>query len=492
MSRNRATYPPPLTIDPTSGRTMQRQIYDWIQAAVLDGRLRPGQAVPSTRGLALELDISRAPVLAAYDQLIAEGFLTALIGGGTRVSAAIPERPVPIVGETRRATGARRVSEVASILRAEPPEPWVGKGDAFRSSMPAVDHFPIATWSSLVARHARRGGAALLGYGEPMGLASLREALAAYLGAARGVRCSAEQVMIVSGSQSGLQIVARALLNPGDPVLVEDPGYAGAHKAFFMAGARMTPVPVDADGLVVGDGPAALPPARAAYVTPSHQQPMGVVMSATRRLQLLGWAAETDAWIIEDDYDSEFRFGGRPIASLQGLDTTDRVIYIGTFSKVLSPSLRLGYVVAPVDLVPALLAVRKAIDIQAPTLVQAAMADFIREGHFARHLRRMRARYMDRRNLLAEAIDARIGDRLEIVGIQAGLHLTALLPDGVDDVEIATRAAEAGLSVLPLSNCYLGEASRSGLVLGYGAPDEAMIRRGVAKLAALLEEALPR
>ncbi|MBW8303065.1 MAG: PLP-dependent aminotransferase family protein, partial [Brevundimonas sp.] len=479
MSRIRASYLPPLSIDRASGRSIQQQIYDWLQTAILDGRLRPNQAVPSSRALALDLNVSRAPVLAAYEQLTAEGFLAALVGGGTYVSASIPEDLVFTAKEARRSTGARRVSDVASALQAAPPQPWSGRGNAFRSGMPAIDRFPGALWSTLVARHCRRTSSAMLGYVEPMGYPALREALATYLGAARGVRCSPSQIMIVSGSQSGLQIVARALLDPGDPVLIEDPGYAGAHQAFLMAGARMTPIPVDADGIVVGDDPSSLPPGRAAYVTPSHQHPMGVVMSVTRRLQLLKWAAEADAWIIEDDYDSEYRFGGRPIASLQGLDTTERVIYLGTLSKVISPSLRLGYIVAPPDLVPALLAVRRALDIQAPTLLQAAMADFIHEGHFARHLRRMRTLYMERRNTLVKALDDTIGDSLKVVGVDAGLHLTALLPDGFDDIDIATRAAEAGLSSLPLSTCYLAPSTRPGLVLGYGGADEATIRRGV-------------
>ncbi len=339
----------------------------------------------------------------------------------------------------------------------------------------------------MVARHARSTTLPMLAYGDPMGHRPLREAVAAYLGASRGVRCGADQIMIVSGSQQGLQIASRALLDRGDTVLMEEPGYLGAHAAFSSAELRMAPLLVDDEGIDIAAARRTAPGARAAYVTPSHQYPLGVGMTATRRLQLLQWATDEDAWIIEDDYDSEFRFGARPVLSLQGLDTAARVIYLGTFSKVMFPALRLGYLVVPKDLVPAFRAVREAMDIFAPTLTQAALADFITEGHFARHLRRMRLIYERRRRELARAIDERFGDAASVAGIEAGMHLTLLLADGYDDVDVALRASAEGLSVIPLSTCFLGEPTRRGLVLGYGGIEEAAIAAAVDRLKRIVD-----
>jgi GntR family transcriptional regulator/MocR family aminotransferase len=314
-----------------------------------------------------------------------------------------------------------------------------------------------------------------------MGDLSLRQALAAYLGTARAVRCEAEQIMVVSGSQQALEITVRVLLDPGQPVWVEEPGYGGARDALAMAGARLVPVPVDQEGLDVAAGIRICRRARAALVTPSHQYPLGATMSASRRLQLLDWAQATGSWIIEDDYDSEYRYESQPIAALQGLDRDARVIYIGTFSKVLFPALRVGYLVIPADLVERFAAVREAMDICPPALTPAVLADFIVEGHFARHLRRTSLLYSERRSALVESLRRHFGPRLRVVGAEAGIHLVALL-DRPGDRSIALRAAREGLWAMPLSACYLGKPLHHGLVLGYGGTSVEEMPKAVDRL----------
>jgi GntR family transcriptional regulator/MocR family aminotransferase len=321
-----------------------------------------------------------------------------------------------------------------------------------------------------------------MAYGDAMGYLPFREAIAEYLGAFRGVRCESSQILVTTGSQQALQISAQVLLDPKDRVWMEEPGYPGARQAFMTAGAQLIPVPVDHDGMNVAEIIRRGRGARAVYVTPSHQYPMGITMSATRRIVLLNWAMRSGAWIIEDDYDSEYRFGSRPIASLQGLDSDGRVIYVGTFSKVMFPALRLGYVVVPKDLVAAFSAARDAADIFSSTLYQAVLADFIREGHFARHIRRMRMLYMDRRRALIKAIRIQMGDMLEVIGAEAGMHLVALLPRGTNDVAVSRKAAQRGISAIPLSTCYLEPPTRGGLVLGYGGANAHQIHDGIRKL----------
>jgi GntR family transcriptional regulator/MocR family aminotransferase len=323
-------------------------------------------------------------------------------------------------------------------------------------------------------------------YGDARGCKPFREAIAAYLTTARAVRCDPEQILVVSGSQQALELSARVLLDPGRPVWVEEPGYSGARDVLTVAGARLVPVPVDGEGLDVAAGIALSPQARAAYVTPSHQYPLGATLSASRRLQLLDWARRSGAWILEDDYDSEYRYESLPIAALQGLDQDNRVIYIGTFSKVLFPALRIGYLVVPPDLVASFVAVREAMDIFPPTLYQAALTDFINEGHFGRHLRRMRQLYRERRSALVEALGREIPE-LEVHGDQAGLHLTATLPEGFPDRRISEEAARQRLWAMPLSSCYLGEESRPGLVLGFGGVEVGEIGVGVERLKKVIE-----
>jgi len=470
---------------------MYRQLYDWFQRAIVSGQLHPGQRVPSTRSLATELKISRVPVLSAFEQLHAEGYLETFNGSGTCVAGSIPQdatQPAPgKFGKPARQKGPRRLSRRAEMLMSLPQDPAPRNMGAFRVSLPALDQFPVGIWSSILSRYSRNLTREMMAYADPMGYRPFREAIAEYLGAARAVHCDASQVMVVAGSQPGLQITARALLDPGDRVWMEEPGYHGAHQAFVLAGAEMVPVPIDQDGLEVEEGVRHCGNARAVYITPSHQYPMGVTMSAARRMMLLNWAARNGSWIIEDDYDSEYRFGSRPIGSLQGLDADARVIYIGTLSKVLFPALRLGYVVVPKDLVPAFHATRDGTDIFSSTLFQAAMTDFMREGHFARHIRRMRMLYMERRNALIEAIRKQMGEAVEVVSAEAGMHLVLLVPPRANDRLIAQKAAEAGISASPLSMCYRTRPPRGGLILGYAGADARQIREGVRKLVKILD-----
>jgi GntR family transcriptional regulator/MocR family aminotransferase len=490
MKRTPASYLPPIALQDGEEIPIYRQLYDWFRQAIIGGQLRPGQRVPSTRNLAAELKISRMPVLGAFEQLLAEGYLETFIGAGTRVARSIPDdtlssptgRARKGPGETVEKRGPRRMSRRGVALTQLPPQSWIDNLGAFRVSLPALDHFPIGAWSKLVARHSRRPPSGIMAYCHAMGYLPFREAIAEYLGAVRGVRCEASQILVTTGSQQALQISAQVLLDPRDGVCVEEPGYPGARQAFMTVGAHLVPVRVDHDGINVAEIRSRGRSARAVYVTPSHQYPMGMTMSATRRLLLLHWAVHSGAWIIEDDYDSEYRFGSRPIASLQGLDRDGRVIYVGTFSKVLFPALRLGYVVVPKDLLRAFSAARDAADIFSSTLYQAVLTDFIREGHFARHIRRMRMLYLDRRRALVNAIQVQMGHMVEVIGAEAGMHLVALLPRGINDVEVSRKAAQMGISAIPLSSCYVTPPTRGGLILGYGGANADQIHDGIRKL----------
>jgi GntR family transcriptional regulator/MocR family aminotransferase len=473
-----------LPVDRRAAVPLHRQIYDGLRRAILDGMLRAGQRVPSTRVLAAELEVSRFPVLTAYEQLLHEGYLEGRVGSGTFVRAAPPEDALrPAAGRPARAGRA--------APRAGPPPP---EGDddmrgglgPFRVSLPALDQFPRALWARLVARHAHRLEPAHMAYGDPAGLGALRVAIAEHLRAARAVRCEAGQVLVVPGSQAALRLCASVLLGRGDLVATEEPGYPGARAALCTGGAGFAPVPVDAQGLDVAALRALGARVRAAYVTPSHQYPLGVSMSAARRLALLEWAAGSDAWVIEDDYDSEFRYVSRPLGSLQGMDAAGRVVYVGTFSKVLFPAVRVGYLVVPPALWDAFVAAREALDLFSPTLYQLVLADFLGEGHFARHVRRMRAVYLRRREALLDGLARHCDGVLAVHNADAGLHVATLLPDGVDDVAVVRRMTERGLTATALSTCYAGDARRSGLLLGFGGSGEGALEAAARTLGEVL------
>ena len=487
MKRLAAAFIPPIMFDKRQRSPLYRQLYEWLRNAISEGRMRPGQRLPSTRSMAAELRISRISVFNAYEQLHSEGYLESFAGSGTCVARAIPDDALHVAQQnsSRRVVSqprAFKLSARASDLLKAPPEPWLHNFGAFRVSLPALDQFPVELWSKLVAGRSRKMSRTTMAYGDAMGYLPFREAIAEYLCTFRGVRCDAAQILVTTGSQQALQISAQVLLDPGDEVLVEDPGYAGARLAFTSAGAQLIPVAVDGEGIITSEIIARRRRARVVYVTPSHQYPLGMTMSAARRMSLLSWAVHSKSWIIEDDYDSEYRFGSRPIAALQGLDTHGRVIYIGTFSKVLFPALRLGYVVVPKDLVRSFSATRDAADIFSSTLYQSVLTDFIREGHFARHIRRMRMLYLERRTALVNAIRDHMEGILEVIGSEAGMHLVALLPHGINDVSVSRDAAGMGISAMPLSTCYLKPPRKRGLILGYGGVNARQIRDGMQKL----------
>lgn len=481
---------PVIAIERKKAKPLHKQVYEAICGAILRRYLRAGQRVPSSRALAAELRISRIPVLNAYSQLLAEGYFEARIGSGTFVSRSLPDQSMsleqsqPVLSKTRRVRA--QVSTSVAQLPSYKPVLWAGKWGAFIVGQLAFEHFPFQVWSSLVNRHVRKVRVNSLHYGSPMGLESFRGTIAEYLRTTRAVNCDASQIMVVSGSQQALDLCSRVLLNPGDKVWFEEPGYILARHVLTVAGCNLVPVPVDAEGLNVAAGIQRSRKARAAFVTPSHQFPLGVTMSASRRLQLLDWAHSSGSWIIEDDYDNEYRYESMPIASLQGLDRHSRVIYIGTFSKTLFPSLRLGYIVIPRDLVDSFLAVRHVMDVCPQHHYHVVLNDFISEGHFARHIRRMRMIYSERRDVLVKALKSEFGSKVEIQGSEAGMQLVVTLPKGLRDGPLAERAAAQGLWLWPLSGCYM-EKARQGLVLGFGSTTPKEMPRAVGQLRAIME-----
>lgn len=483
---------PVIPINKQVPKSLYRQVYEGFHKAIMDGRVRAGQRVPSTRVLALELGISRIPVLSAYAQLLAEGCFESRVGSGTIVARSLPIRaPVsrPADGTESKNSRRRQPSKRCLVLASRKDFHKRRETGPFVASQIAAEYFPLQVWNSLVIRHSRGVHARALDYGDPLGLKELRETIATHLRTARGVHCEAEQILITSGSQQGLEVTARVLLDARDRVWMEEPGYSFARSVFAFAGCRVVPVPVDEEGLNVAAGIKKCRDARAVLVTPSHQYPLGVTMSASRRLQLLDWAESNGAWVIEDDYDSEYRYESMPVTSLQGLDRNSRVVYIGTFSKVLFPSLRLGYVVIPPDLVERFLAVRFAMDISPATFYQAVLADFIREGHFTRHIRRMRALYGERRSALIESLCEEFGPTAEIVGAQAGMHLSVALK-GIPDRKIADRAVAQGLGLVPLSPFYVDDAAKQGFILGFGSTSVEEIPAAVRKLKLLVKSVM--
>lgn len=476
--------------DPAQPIPLYRQLYNNLRAAILTGRLKHGTRLPSTRELSESLNVSRNTVLNAFEQLLAEGYLESAPASGTFVAMTLPEtpnRPAPRSGSVEKPRWsllARALTVAPAMHVGDPARKDAGHPRAFRVGLPALDAFPAALWARLVARRARHSDTRGLDYQATAGYRPLREAIAAHVTVSRQVRCTADQVVIVSGSQGALDLVARLLVDPGDPVWMEDPGYLGARGALVSAGAQIVPVPVDAEGLRVDVGRKRCPEARLAYLTPSHQFPLGVTLSLTRRLELLAWARSAGAYLVEDDYDSEYRFHGRPLAALQGLDDSGRVIYVGTFSKTLFPALRLGYLILPPALIDTFLAARAFVDGHTAALEQGALTDFIVGGHFGRHLRRMRGLYAERRATLLRALD---GLPLEPFAADTGMHCIGWLPSGADDAGVARAAAAHDVDVTPLSRFSLTAHARPGLLLGYAGVDPAGIRAGARRLALALK-----
>ncbi|HSR69768.1 MAG TPA: PLP-dependent aminotransferase family protein [Acidobacteriota bacterium] len=477
----------------SSSVPLQRQLYEAIRGAILEGGLPPGTRLPSSRALAEEWSLGRNTVVNAFEQLAAEGYLNSRIGSGTYVSDNLPEEflqveegqaaPARNRGDLVSTSLSTRAQWYADLQMTPDPESPV----PFSPGLPALDAFPAEQWRRIASRRMRRITRRDLSYGDPSGLTSLRQSLASYLNTARGVRCTWRQILILSSSQQGLDLCARVLLEPGDRVLMEEPGYLGARGALGAAGAELIPVPVDADGMRVEQGIEETPGARLVYVTPSHHFPLGPMLSLRRRLALLEWASRSGAWIVEDDYDSEFRYSGQPLASLQGLDEGGRVFYLGTFSKVLFPSLRLGYLVVPESLVEAFTSARSLMDGHPPSFTQQVLADFIEEGHFSAHIRRMRGLYRRRMLSLVDALREETGGGTEVNPVESGMHLVLDLEDHVDDTALSRRACEERIDAPSLSRYYLGPARRKGLLLGFCGVPTHELKRGAGVLGALLE-----
>lgn len=470
------------------GTSAFRWLCTGLRAAILGGRLRPGDRLPATRVLAGRYGLARGTIVTAYEQLKAEGYLEARVGAGSYVAATLPdallhassphiEIPQP-VGRRRLSAAARR----ATLF----PATTDSRTRAFCTNQPALDLFPMTIWAQVAGRRLRRATVDQLRVGDPRGYAPLRAAIADYLSASRGVVCTPEQIVVVSGVQEALDLTARVFLDPGDRVCVEHPGYIGASLTFAALGAMITRLPVDPDGMVVR--PLRGRPPRLIYVTPAHQFPLGVTMTVTRRLALLEWARRSSAVILEDDYDSEYRYSGAPVPALQGLDRYGLVFYTGSFSKVLFPSLRLGYLVVPTDLVDRVAAMKSIANRCAPSLDQAVLTDFLVEGHFGRHVRRMRAVYAERLGVLLESAAQRLSGWLEFSPVEAGLQTTAWLAGNTDSIAVAEAAARRGVEVTPVSRRAQRQSMSQGLVVGFAAVEPAEIRRGVRDLAAAFEE----
>lgn len=481
--------------DPTSTVPLHSQLYHRVREAIIGGRIRPGSRLPASRQLCTELGLSRNTVLTAVQQLTAEGYLESRLGSGTYVASRLPDQllaPLTPGARPRSSSPPTALSERGELLTtmsrsmALPHRPR-----PFQPGIPALAELPHETLARIGARLQRRPPTDLLVYGDSRGYGPLREAIAERLRRTRAVRAVGDQVLIVQGAQQALHLTALLLLDPGDSAWVEDPCYPGLRAALFAAGIRVVPVPVDQDGLDVAQARRLCEGARLAGVTPSHQSPLGVEMTLRRRLELLDWAHESGAWILEDDYDSEYRFAGPPLAALQGLDQHGRVIYVGTLSKSLFPSLRLGYLVVPHELVGAFGAAIAVTSRQCSTLEQAQLAEFIAGGHLDRHVRRMRVLYEHRQQVLVAEAERQLGELLDVPPAAAGMHVVGWLPEGVDERAVTRVAAMRGVSVVPISSTYASRRSpRPGLILGYAGYSDGSIRQGITRLRGTLQEVL--
>jgi GntR family transcriptional regulator/MocR family aminotransferase len=476
-----------------------RQIYRALRARIVGGELAAGARLPPTRALARELGVSRTTVLQAYEQLAAEGFIVGRAGSGSYVSAIVDPARRPRDASGKRHGAARHPSLSAFARRLEErrvrplyssyvsEQPTVAYD--FRYGRPSIADFPVRAWHRCLGKRARAASVRAHDYGNPQGSPALRTALSDYLSRARGVAVDPDHLLVVTGSQQGLDLAARVLLDPGNTAVVEEPGYEGARRAFEAASAKVVLVPVDDAGLQSEALARLAPRARLAHVTPSHQYPLGGIMPYARRVALLAWAARADAYIVEDDYDGEYRYSGPPIEALRALDEDDRVLYLGTFSKVMYPALRVGYLALPDSLIEPFTRAKLVADGGGPMLEQDALADFIERGEFERHIRRSRKRYAERRAALLDALQKRLGDRIEICGADAGLHVVVRLLDAHAPTarEIARRARSVGVGIYPIDPYYEQPPRRAAFVLGYGSVTPADIRAGVARLASVID-----
>lgn len=477
---------------PKANEKLGDWLYRELRSAILEGRLRPGTLLPPTRTLARDSGVSRGTVVGVFEQMIAEGYLESRPGSGTSVHRQLPDRffEAPKTTAFNEKFVPGRLSQRSRLLMESPfpktPEA-LREVRAFTANRPSVRHFPADLWSRLISRRMRLATREILQAGDVAGLRSLREGIADHLAATRGVVSDPAQIFIFSGIQPALDLIARLTLDPGDEAWMEDPGYPGAAKILRAAEARVIPVPVDQCGLQVEEGVLRAPRARFAYVTPANQFPLCVTLPLNRRLQLIEWSRSTGAWIFEDDYDSEFRFDGRPLAAMQSLAPDGNVIFSGSFSKMLFPSLRMAYVVVPPHLVDAMTEARSLLDRFTAPLAQAVLADFIGEGHFDRHLRRMRQIYAEHLSALTSAAEAEWGDRLKIQPARCGLQTVGWLAKGLDDEKFCRAVRGAGVALMPLSRWSMNWKKRNGVQIGFAAAEPEELRRGVRAVTKLLD-----
>ena len=478
-----------LILDETAAEPLYLQLENQIRSAIWGGRLQPGDRLPSTRQLARDLGVARNTAKNAYNQLVVEGYLVTDAGSGTRVAQDLPEQllhvpgrgaaPSPMPALFPYSAAAKRIVTVSSWIEAESNRP----SRPFRPHTPASDAFPRELWTQLITRRSRRMSRSLLERVDPRGYRPLREAVSGYLGSARGVTCDPDQVVITAGAQQAIELITKLLLEPGDRVCMEDPGYTPARILFELAGAEIVSVPVDDEGLDVAKLDRTVPAAKLVYVTPSSQFPLGMTMSLSRRLALIEWAKRSGAVILEDDYNGEYRYSGRPLPALYGLAPPGTVLYTGSFSKLLFPALRIGYVVVPPNVVDFFAAARWLVDRHSPPLEQAVLADFIDEGHFVRHVRRMRTLYAERQGTLVEAASRELGGILQVPACDAGMHLIGWLDTTVPEEAILQAASNAGVELTSSSSFAVRKPNRQSVILGYAPFSTREIQRATEDLA---------
>ena len=478
-------------LDRASTIPLYRQLIEEIRQGVLSGKLKPNQKLPSSRSLAQSLTISRSTVTQSYEQLESEGYLETRRSSGTYVCQKIPDewlRSTAIAPVTNK-TIAKNLplsqfgTNLTSIGSLQGDEP--DREISFRYGNPAVEYFPMQQWRKLLARHH---DCTLLNYtADSAGYLPLREEIASYLQRSRAVRCTSERVIIINGSQQALDLIARLVLNPGDWVAMEDPGYLGARYCFKGQFANIQPIPVNSEGLDVEALSNCSQQFKLVYVTPSHQFPSGATLSLSRRIALLQWAEKTDTLIIEDDYDSEYRYGAQPIPALQGMDRSESVIYIGTFSKILFPALRIGYLVVPSSWIPVIRKAKWLCDRFCPILEQHALTDWIKLGHFERHIRRMRQLYDSRRQALVAALKRHFKQRVTIIGENAGIHVMVKIQTALPDEVVIAKAAAVGVGLVSARQYYLKLSSQGEFIFGYAQLDEIQIEQGVIRLSQVIK-----
>lgn len=473
------------------GQTLTAWLYAELRLAIIEGRLRPGTRLPASRDFAKQYGMSRGTIVSVLERLQIEGYVSCRVGSGTQVNRIEPTPPV-------RATSSVPPAYIRRVVsRYVRPKPWTDlvalEGvRPFCMRDPAIAEFPAETWGRIAARRARSFRSWVQTNDDGRGYGPLREAIADYLSTSRGVRCTSGQVIVVSGAQQALDLLARFLLKPGEPVWMEDPGYFGATIALRNAGARVIPVPVDEQGLSIAAGLRICRDAKGAYVTPAHQFPLGMTMSLERRMQVLQWASRAGAFIIEDDYDSEYRFEGSPVPVLQSLDRSSNVILIGSFNKLLFPSLRVGYLILPPALVDVFSALRYRTDFHNVSIDQVVLCDFIADGHLGRHLRRMRDLYASRLAAMMDEGKRYLQGLVDISDVRAGLYTAAFLKNGMTSRQAEKAASAYNVEVMALDRYTLKSADPKGLLLGFAAFDEKAIRAGLMKLAAALGGRVPR